>query len=224
MSKAFCAVVGALALVALPSAVSAQTTVVSSRAAWVTNAGYMGSRTSNQNTFTGFSSNLDYRSYISYSIPQSTRAFTSAVIRVNTADIRNGPNDLTVYDVSSDIATATGADLYADFGSGTILGSITGLSTSNATIDITLNADGLAAVNAAQGSTISFGFVSSPTTAASDGVFGATNGSTLRQLILTPTVDAPDPVPTMSEWAMILFGLGLAGGAAVYTQRRRVFA
>ncbi|MBN8529273.1 MAG: IPTL-CTERM sorting domain-containing protein [Caulobacterales bacterium] len=29
------------------------------------------------------------------------------------------------------------------------------------------------------------------------------------------------PVPTMSEWAMILFGVLLAGGAAVFIQRRR---
>lgn len=32
------------------------------------------------------------------------------------------------------------------------------------------------------------------------------------------------PVPTMSEWAMILFGLILAGGAALYIQRRQSIA
>lgn len=31
-------------------------------------------------------------------------------------------------------------------------------------------------------------------------------------------------VPTLSEWAMILFGLLLAGGASVYIQRRRITA
>lgn len=35
---------------------------------------------------------------------------------------------------------------------------------------------------------------------------------------------APAPVPTLSEWAMILFGLLMAGGAALYIQRRRMFA
>lgn len=30
------------------------------------------------------------------------------------------------------------------------------------------------------------------------------------------------PVPTMTEWAMILFGMTLAGGAALYLQRRRM--
>ena len=34
----------------------------------------------------------------------------------------------------------------------------------------------------------------------------------------------PEPVPTLSEWAMILFGLILAGGAAVMIQRRRMTA
>lgn len=35
---------------------------------------------------------------------------------------------------------------------------------------------------------------------------------------------SPEPVPTLSEWAMILFGTALAGGAAVYLQRRRLTA
>ena len=35
---------------------------------------------------------------------------------------------------------------------------------------------------------------------------------------------APAPVPTLSEWAMILFGTILAGGAALYIQRRRLTA
>ncbi|WGM32184.1 hypothetical protein KKHFBJBL_02435 [Brevundimonas sp. NIBR11] len=34
---------------------------------------------------------------------------------------------------------------------------------------------------------------------------------------------AAAPVPTMTEWAMILFGTMLAGGAALYIQRRRQF-
>lgn len=37
-------------------------------------------------------------------------------------------------------------------------------------------------------------------------------------------INPPAPVPTMSEWAMILLGLVLAGGAAVYLQRRRIAA
>ncbi|MFC5343068.1 IPTL-CTERM sorting domain-containing protein [Brevundimonas staleyi] len=40
----------------------------------------------------------------------------------------------------------------------------------------------------------------------------------------TYTDAAPAPVPTLSEWAMILFGTVLAGGAALYIQRRRMVA
>lgn len=43
-------------------------------------------------------------------------------------------------------------------------------------------------------------------------------------LIFTATEVAPAPVPTLSEWAMILFGLALAGGAALYIQRRQLIA
>jgi len=215
--KSFCALVGALSLVALPSAALAQTTVNSSRAAWVTQAGAVASRNMNSNSFTGVNDSNEYRSYISYAIPASTSAFTSAVIRVNVEGVSAGPNDLTVYDVSSDIATAMGTDLYADFGSGTVFGTITGLNTSGATVDITLNADGLSAVNAARGGEISFGFVSSPNNSSIDGVFGLSTDITPRQLILT----TPATIPTLSEWAMILFGLSLAGGAALYIQRRQ---
>ena len=35
---------------------------------------------------------------------------------------------------------------------------------------------------------------------------------------------APAPVPTLSEWAMIMLGLLLAGGAAIYIQRRQFVA
>ncbi len=32
----------------------------------------------------------------------------------------------------------------------------------------------------------------------------------------------PATIPTLSEWAMILFGTVLAGGAALYIQRRQL--
>jgi hypothetical protein len=46
-------------------------------------------------------------------------------------------------------------------------------------------------------------------------VIGASN-------VQAVVVAAPAPVPTLSEWAMILFGLILAGGAALYIQRRQM--
>ncbi|WP_428152219.1 IPTL-CTERM sorting domain-containing protein [Brevundimonas sp.] len=50
-----------------------------------------------------------------------------------------------------------------------------------------------------------------------------TRGSPLRN-IASGTVVGPAPVPTLSEWAMILFGTILAGGAALVIQRRRMTA
>ena len=47
------------------------------------------------------------------------------------------------------------------------------------------------------------------------------DGSTTAQ-VTCPAVTAA--IPTMSEWAMILLGLMLAGGAALYIQRRRLEA
>ncbi|HEY1071806.1 IPTL-CTERM sorting domain-containing protein [Brevundimonas sp.] len=54
---------------------------------------------------------------------------------------------------------------------------------------------------------------------------GVTGGSTVAGVragdgLVSITYVSPAPVPTMSEWAMILLGVMLAGGAALYIQRR----
>ena len=48
-------------------------------------------------------------------------------------------------------------------------------------------------------------------------------GYTVQITNVAGTASAPAPVPTMTEWGMILFGTILAGGAALYIQRRRQF-
>lgn len=58
---------------------------------------------------------------------------------------------------------------------------------------------------------------------------GLTGGATTAGVragngLVTLTYMPPVPVPTMSEWGMILFGVVLAGGAALYIQRRRMTA
>lgn len=64
--------------------------------------------------------------------------------------------------------------------------------------------------------------------AGSCSVLAAPDGNESTASVVSPfsfVVAAPPPppatVPTLSEWAMILFGLLLAGGAAVHVQRRR---
>lgn len=48
--------------------------------------------------------------------------------------------------------------------------------------------------------------------------------STALAFSVTQVATPAAAVPTMTEWAMILFGAILAGGAALYIQRRRQFA
>ena len=47
-------------------------------------------------------------------------------------------------------------------------------------------------------------------------------GDSRADSMLQLPLGAPAPVPTLSEWAMILFGTLLAGGAALMVQRRRM--
>lgn len=56
-------------------------------------------------------------------------------------------------------------------------------------------------------------------------VAGCGAGLGLRSIVSgTTSAAAPATVPTMSEWAMILFGTLLAGGAGLFVQRRRLTA
>ena len=48
--------------------------------------------------------------------------------------------------------------------------------------------------------------------------------SIMKESTLHLVLRLPAAIPTMSEWAMILLALGLAGGAAVMVQRRRGLA
>jgi len=48
--------------------------------------------------------------------------------------------------------------------------------------------------------------------------------STVQTYQLQVAPSAAASIPTMSEWAMILLGLALAGGAALFIQRRRLEA
>lgn len=44
------------------------------------------------------------------------------------------------------------------------------------------------------------------------------------EIVNSAAAALPEPVPTLTEWAMILLGLTLAGGAALMIQRRRLIA
>ena len=146
--------------------------------------------------------------------------YVTAELQLSAATVNGGPNALGVYDVTTNVATDTLANIYADLGTGTSYGTATGIASGD-TIVVTLNAQGLAAVNAAKGSSITFGLTNTTIEANADNIFAGSNAASSRLVLNT---SQPAPVPTLSEWAMILFGTILAGGAALYIQRRRFTA
>lgn len=183
-------------------------------------AGISGVLGANGTYFTGTATNgVEHRGFLQFTVPASATPYNAAVLRLNVNTVAGGPNTLSVYDVSSVVGTDPVATVFTDLGSGTLLGSATGINTSDATIEITLNAQGLVLVNAARGSTITLGFLNETISGPGDYLFHLTGSTTPRQIVLTA---APAPVPTMTEWAMILFGSILAGGAALYIRRRQM--
>ena len=198
----------------------AQTTVFPDRAGYVTAGGGSGHTSGTGSIFTGDSVGQEWRGYLRYTVPQSTTPYTSALIRLNVSGVANGPNNITIYEVTTRPGIDSNAAVFADQGNGTVFGSTT-VGSSNATVDFVLNADGVSAVNAARGSTITFGFTKTAPLTAGQYVFGASTSSTPRSLVLMPTASVgPIAVPTLGDWAMILFGLALLSGAALHIQRR----
>lgn len=170
-----------------------------------------------RNIYTGVASGESWRSFVSFSVPVSATNYTSATLNLGPTNDTGGPNTLEVFDASADPAATPVITAYNDIGTGVSLGSA---SISGGTVQVTLNASGLAAVNAAKGATLHLGLVNSTITLPSDNIFGGSQDSGPRQLVLSTAT----PVPTLSEWAMILLGAILAGGAALYIQRRQLDA
>ena len=166
----------ALATVLLVSAPAVMAQTLTSTRTGYTTAGGGGS---SGPMFAG-SAGQEYRGNMSFSVPTSATPYTSATLRLNANQVDAGPNDIAVYDMTADPFTATNAVIFTDSGDGTVLGTASGLVTNQA-FDVVLNAAGLAAVNAAQGSTVTFGVVNTTITPGYDFVFNA--ASEPRELI-----------------------------------------
>lgn len=174
------------------------------------------------NHTTGFFAGKDHRGYFVYNIPTG-EPITGATLSVNAALVLNGPNTLQVYDVTTSpetvVSFAPNVEIYNDLGTGVLYGTAVA-TTDRQTLTVTLNADAISAINAARGKSFALGFSIPKGNSGEDNtVFLASYDPTPRDLILSRA--APTPVPTMTEWAMILFGMTLAGGAALYIQRRK---
>jgi len=180
----------------------------------------------NGNHYVGAEVGTTYRGGVLFTIPAG-QTVLAAELALDAKNVPDGPNTLEIYEVTASgavlIASGGGVATYTDLGDGPQYASVPGV-TSNLSLSINLDATAIAAINAAQGGQFAVGLVNAnaTNTASTDGIFGGGLSTDIRDLVLTRA--GPAPVPTLSDWAMILFGLILAGGAAVYIQRREMAA
>ncbi|MEE2850367.1 MAG: hypothetical protein VX561_10920 [Pseudomonadota bacterium] len=183
---------------------------------WVASGGSVGN-----NHTTGFFAGNDHGGYFVYNIPAG-EPITGATLSVNAASVLNGPNTLEVHDVTTSpetvVSFAPNVAIYNDLGTGVLYGTAVA-TTDRQTLTVTLNADAISAINAARGKSFALGFaIATGNSGENHTIFLASVYPTPRELILSRA--APTPVPTMTEWAMVLFGMILVGSAALYIQRR----
>lgn len=181
-----------------------------------------GAASAGANHTTGSFGGNTARGYFIYSIPAGA-PITGATLSVNAVQVLAGPNTLEIYDVTTSPATvasaATSVAVYNDLGTGTMYGTAVA-TVNNEILTIALNPDGIAAINAARGGSFAIGFLNATDGGGSDTIFLSSVNTVPRNLVLTRA----EPVPTLSEWAMIILGLMLASGAAFYVQRRKFIA
>lgn len=181
-----------------------------------------GAATAGANHTTGSFGGNVARGYFIYNIPAGA-PITAATLSVNAVQVLGGPNTVEIYDVTTSPATVasavTSVAVYNDLGTGTLYGSAVATA-NNQTLTITLNPDAITAINAARGGSFAIGFLNATDGGGSDTIFLSSVNTVPRDLILTRA----EPVPTLSEWALILLGLGLATAAAAYIHHRRLAA
>ncbi|MEI8196208.1 MAG: hypothetical protein WCI73_09895, partial [Phycisphaerae bacterium] len=164
---------------------------------WWDNTGLHSS--TNKNYITGQNSTNNFRSYYVFNLAAVTQPIAGA--QLNIANPTNGfsspdPTEtLSIYDVSTPLATleASGSGLtaiYNDLGTGSVFGSQTVSTASNGQfVPITLNAAGIAALNAVRGQQVALGGALTTVVGTSlQFVFGYTTGSEVRQLVLTTSI------------------------------------
>ncbi len=189
--------------------------------------------------FTGMNVGAGYRSFFAFDLSSfAGQSITSATLHLfnpigsffqfNPA-ANSGPFEtLQIFDVATPAATllsgSGGLAAFEDLGTGVSFGTVNvSLADNNSFIDIVLNSDGLAAVNAAAGGSILFGgrLTSIDAGAGTQRLFAFSNPDMVAmsgtQLLLTATAPIPEP----ETYAMLVAGLALLG---FHARRRRAKA
>ena len=151
----------------------------------------------------------EFRDYFTFSLPSATPTIVGAELRLFNPVGYNSPDTNETYslfdvasftaadlDVNRTSENQTGKDIHTDLGNGTVYGTrVVSAADNNTTVVIPLNSNGLAALNAAIGSTISFGgALTTLAGTATQLMFGSTTGAVGQvQLVLqtaTPVITA----------------------------------
>ena len=166
----------------------------------------------------------EYRNFLVFDLTGVTGTIVSATLEAESpSTLTPDPSETwTLYDVTTPVATlvagGVSAAIFSDLGSGTSYGNVTVANGYTGIVTVTLNANAIAALNAAKGSSIAIGGALSTLGAGSDEfIFADSFGGYVRRLTIQTVAT---PVPTMNEWGMIIF-MVFAGLVSLYYLRRQ---
>lgn len=198
-------------------AYAAQTTINSTYQGWIHSSGFQ--IPGNTNYLVGYAGN-EYRDFFVFNLSGVSGNIFGATLRINVAGYESMDPFETVefYDVTTPVSTLAdgsgGPAAYADLGTGTFYGSVTITGADGyQTIDIPLNAEGVAAVRSALGGDFAIGGAMSTYNDNLEYVFGDSMNFTA-QLILT--TDTTPPVVTV-PWTMVVEAVDSNGADVSYT-------
>lgn len=185
---------------------------------WNSDGGHI---STNSNYIAGRIGSLEYRNFFVFDLSGVSGTVTSASLQLfnpSTGYVSPDANEMyTLYDVSTSItALTTGGSgqtaIFTDLGTGTTYGSVSVSSGDNGQlVEITLNGNGLAALNGATGSFAIGGALTSLSGSSTQHVFGWTHlGNPTKKLFLeTGELSQTQPVPEPSTLVLVGSGLGL---------------